>query len=216
MVQCPVIATCFDAQTKILIMTANARALAPQREKLLEHCGFDIAHSDRFIIAGCEDVPGFEAVQRGEKVPLDKVQPGILKKVAQERKKVPGIGAILLECTELPPYADALREATDLPVWDCITCADFYVSAFQDNPRFGVNDWQEHWDGVQEEYSLGQNLIERDQEMLINQASLKEKKAGGPKTVPNKFQKEKLAKRAANKGAQCLGVVRLDYNYPPA
>ena len=31
------------------------------------------------------------------------------------------IRAILLECTELPPYADALRYHTGLPVWDAIT-----------------------------------------------------------------------------------------------
>lgn len=38
-----------------------------------------------------------------------------------------GIRAILLECTELPPYADALRYATGLPVYDAITTADSFV-----------------------------------------------------------------------------------------
>lgn len=33
------------------------------------------------------------------------------------------IRGILLECTELPPYADALRYHTGLPVWDSITAA---------------------------------------------------------------------------------------------
>jgi hypothetical protein len=37
----------------------------------------------------------------------------------------------------LPPYADALRYHTGLPVWDAITAADFYVTAFRDEPPFG-------------------------------------------------------------------------------
>ena len=32
-----------------------------------------------------------------------------------------------LECTELPPYADALRDETKLPVFDAITNADAWA-----------------------------------------------------------------------------------------
>lgn len=42
-----------------------------------------------------------------------------------------------MECTELPPYSDAVRHATGLPVFDAITNCDFFISAFQDNERFG-------------------------------------------------------------------------------
>merc|ERR1712072_493905 len=67
---------------------------------------------------------------------------------------------ILLECTELPPYADALRAAFRLPVFDAITCADFFISAFKDNPRFGMNEWQLPWDGEQDDYEYGANLTD--------------------------------------------------------
>ena len=50
-------------------------------------------------------------------VPLEKVQPGILQLVKDVLEKKPQIRAILLECTELPPYADALRYFTGLPVF---------------------------------------------------------------------------------------------------
>eukprot|EP00966_Prymnesium_polylepis_P193970 4496140-Prymnesium_polylepis.1 len=49
------------------------------------------------------------------------------------------VRAIMLECTELPPYADALRAATGLPVLDAITLVDFFQSAISDNPYFGID-----------------------------------------------------------------------------
>jgi hypothetical protein len=70
MVQCPVIATCLERSIKILILTANGTTLKPQKEILLNSCGFNIIDDTRFIIVGCQDVPGFEAVSSGEKVPL--------------------------------------------------------------------------------------------------------------------------------------------------
>ncbi|RPH44938.1 MAG: aspartate/glutamate racemase family protein [Burkholderiales bacterium] len=37
------------------------------------------------------------------------------------RAAVPGLGAIVLECTNLPPYRDALARAVGVPVHDCNT-----------------------------------------------------------------------------------------------
>lgn len=86
------------------------------------------------------------------------------------------------ECTELPPYADALRYFTGLPVFatwttttkchescaeDAITAADFYVTAFRDKPRFGLQDWQREWDGLQEDYFLGKNLTKDEEKLLL-------------------------------------------------
>lgn len=53
----------------------------------------------------------------------------------------PDARAFLFECTELPPYADAVRHATGLPVFDSITGCDFFISSLLDNERFGLNDW---------------------------------------------------------------------------
>ena len=37
------------------------------------------------------------------------------------KKEHPTLRAFLLECSEMPPYADAIRAATGLPVYDAIT-----------------------------------------------------------------------------------------------
>ena len=58
----------------------------------------------------------------------------------------------------MPPYADALRAGTGLPVWDAITNADVFISARKDNARFGLNEWQSGWKGAVNEYEFGHNL----------------------------------------------------------
>ncbi|CAE7919516.1 ALMA7 [Symbiodinium necroappetens] len=99
MMQCPMISVAFDKYDKVLILTANDDTLKPQKETLLTSCGFDVDDS-RFMIKGCQDVPGFDAVAKGEKVDVDYVQPGIVYMVKQILKKNASIRAILLECTE--------------------------------------------------------------------------------------------------------------------
>merc|ERR1719473_1480757 len=157
--QLPAVTCAFNKDELIGVLTANGASLKPMRNLIKEECGVD-PEEKRYIFVGCEDVPGFEAVALGEKVDTVKVTPGIVKKVQDTIKAYPKIRAILMECTELPPYSDAVRAATGLPVFDAITCCDFFTRAFVDNPRFGINDWQEEWDGEQEEYKLGANLSE--------------------------------------------------------
>ena len=84
---------------------------------------------------------------------------GLAKATLEEH---PTIRAILMECTELPPYSDAFRAASGLPVFDAITCCDLFINGRVDNPRFGINDWQHDWDGKQEHYELGKNLDAED------------------------------------------------------
>ena len=57
----------------------------------------------------------------------------------------PDIRGFLFECTELPPYSDAVRNATGKPVYDAITNCDFFLSGYMDNKRFGLNNFQEEW-----------------------------------------------------------------------
>lgn len=45
------------------------------------------------------------------------------------KKEHPTLRAFLLECSEMPPYADAIRAATGLPVYDAITGREYYVSS---------------------------------------------------------------------------------------
>merc|ERR1719329_1339443 len=57
MVQCPVIGAAFDPRDIVLVLTANDRTLKPQKDVLMNSCGFDV-NEDRFLIVGCQTVPG--------------------------------------------------------------------------------------------------------------------------------------------------------------
>lgn len=150
-------------------MTANGATLEPMRDLVRDECGVD-TQQKRFHVIGCQDVPGFEAVALGEKVNTQKVQPGIVAKAKQALVEFPQARAFLMECTELPPYSDAVRHATGLPVWDAITNCNFFISGRQDNPRFGMQQWQHKWDGEQDDYAYGSNLSKEKKAKLVNKA----------------------------------------------
>lgn len=167
--QLPAVTCAYGKFEKIAIMTANSKTLSPMRNLIMDECGVDPEDS-RFIIVGCEDVPGFEAVAEGKKVNVDFVTPGMVKKAQATMQANPTCRAILLECTELPPYADALRAALGIPVYDAITCCDFFLTGMKDNKRFGLNNWQRDWDGKQDAYKFGQELSAEDRDFLVNPA----------------------------------------------
>jgi len=166
--QLPGVTCAFNQHELIAVFTANSETLKPMRNLIKDECGVD-PEERRFVIVGCQDVPGFEAVAAGGKVNVQKVTPGMVQLAKETLIKFPKIRAILLECTELPPYADALRASTRLPVYDAITCCDFFISGCKDNERFGLQGWQKKWDGVQDAYSFGQHLDAGDKAKLVNQ-----------------------------------------------
>jgi len=206
------------------------------RPLIKDECGVD-AGETRYVIVGCEDVPGFEAVALGQKVDVKRVTPGIVDKVRQVVKQHPGLRAICLECTELPPYADSIRAATGLPVYDAITCCELFVSGLQDNPYFGLDGWQMEWDGVPKEYQFGQHLSKKDIAKLVYIPGAKLENRPGLPTLSKSANQQSAQQQelptlgisasqqsARHGGNLChgmhrvasLGVIRLDYDYPAA
>ena len=167
----PSIVCAYAKHERIAIFTANGVSLQPMRQLLRDECGVD-PEDQRFVIVGCQDVPGFEAVALGERVDVEKCTPHIVKLaqdiVAKHAGTSTPIRAIVFECTELPPYSDAVRAATKLPVCDAITTCNSFVALMRDNPRFGLDNWHVSWDGKQEEYRFGQNLTSDMKELLVN------------------------------------------------
>lgn len=165
--QLPAVTCGYSQHELIAVMTANGDSLRPMRSLIKDECGVD-SEDRRFVMVGCEDVDGFEQVALGGKVDVAKVTPGMVAKAKKTLNNNPTIRCFLLECTELPPYSDAIRQATRLPVYDSITACNFFITGRQDNARFGINNWQNAWDGKQDGYQFGQNLDAGDRAKLVN------------------------------------------------
>lgn len=122
MLQAPLLPSLFGGSEEVfLVLTANGPALEPALPAILSSTHVAARDQSRFVVRGCEELPGFEAVAQAKKVDVDKVRPHVVQLVTDFRAAHPGLRAVLLECTELPPYADAIWHATGLLVLDAIT-----------------------------------------------------------------------------------------------
>ena len=122
----PTILMTIEAEQQLLVVTANSKSLKPSFKELMEKYCYTY-NEKKFVIIGGEDVDGFGVeIQKGDKIVLEKAKPGFDKLVEEELKKEENnIGAILLECTQMPLFGDSLKKKFGLPVWDAITCANF-------------------------------------------------------------------------------------------
>lgn len=155
--QLPAVTCAYANDEKIAIFTANSTTLEPMLDLIRTECGVDTEH-ERYKIVGCQDVAGFNAVADGTKVDYQKVAPGIVELAQQVLKEHPDTRAFLFECTELPPFSNAVRAATGVPVYDAITMSDSFMSGVLENKRFGNQGLIDDWDGKQEAYEFGDNL----------------------------------------------------------
>ncbi len=105
------------------ILTADSSALTPT---LLRACGLDPA---TVHIAGLEEQGAWQrlilAPKHEQALTLDPAEIGTLVEDTARAlvAENPKIGALLLECTNLPPYVKYIRNATSLPVFDILHAA---------------------------------------------------------------------------------------------
>ena len=120
--QIPFIEAALPAERRIGVVTANAGSLT---DELLRCAGVANA-SSRLCIRGLENCPEARGALLEEKGTLDEpaLRREVLETAVQVTSENPEIGAILLECSELPPYAADVHRATGLPVFDFVTMID--------------------------------------------------------------------------------------------
>ena len=165
--QAPTVINYFAKHELIAIFTSDKKALESMLPLIKEQCDIDL-NEKRFVIVDCKDVKILgKALEEGLKVDWEKATPHMVKLAEETVKANPTLRAIIFENTELPPYSDAVREATGLPVFDSITASNACVASMVDNPLFGKKGWQEKWDGAQEDYTFGDNLSKEQQQRVL-------------------------------------------------
>ena len=99
---------------QVAIFTANGESLHPMLDEIAEASGVKVS-DNRYIIVGCEKVPGFEAVAIGAKVDTVKVQPGIVELAKQTIATHPRASPIGLHFL----IGFTLNPAQTLPLLSC-------------------------------------------------------------------------------------------------
>jgi Asp/Glu/hydantoin racemase len=103
---------------RVGIMTVSAATLTPEH---LEAAGIGAAVP--LAVAGLETEKEFTRVLMGDELELD-VDAARDEHVRVARRLVaehPDVGALVLECTNMPPYAADIQRATGLPVFDVVS-----------------------------------------------------------------------------------------------
>lgn len=104
------------------VLTANAGALD---DAFLGSIG--IGGTEDLAVYGLEQAEHFYDVIYNETGVLDtqKLEDEVVSVARKMVREHPDMASILLECSILPPYGAAVREATGLPVFDYITMIDY-------------------------------------------------------------------------------------------
>lgn len=116
------------------ILTASEPALT---ERHLANAG--AAHTP-VVVQGLEDAPEFSAViLRNERteMDLDIIVDEVLAAGRSLLERAPEVGAIVLECTDLPPYAHRLQRELGRPVFDLTTLSTMVADCVRRLPYPG-------------------------------------------------------------------------------
>jgi len=126
MLQLPMIASGLARSRPIGVITADSTNLT---QDFLKRAG--VLPVNPLVIKGLQDQPEFKTAVFDEKGTIDAslVETEVAAVARGMQREHPNLGAILLECSMLPPYSRAIQDATGLPVFDFITMIDHLYAA---------------------------------------------------------------------------------------
>lgn len=119
----PVIHQMLKPDQSVAVVTADGRLLT---NEFFTAVGADL--DNRITVAGLENAPTFRSFcMFGSETSYetDDVRDEVIASIAEARQRDLNIGAVVLECTSLTPYAHDVRAATGLPVYDFIACVEW-------------------------------------------------------------------------------------------
>ena len=125
LLQIPFLAQAFEPGRAIGCITATRQKLG---NRVLELAG--VRSEINVVIRGMEDLPHFKEAVLNERGDLDSdlLEAETVACARELQERHPDMGAILLECSMLPPYARAVQDDTGLPVFDFLTMIDYFYA----------------------------------------------------------------------------------------
>jgi hypothetical protein len=123
LMQLPFIAASLGRKCPIGVITGDAAAFGNRLPALS-----GVPAECQLVLRGLESETAFRSnsLEDGDELDTALVEAALVKTVLALIRDHPAMGALLLEGAALPPYAQAVREASGLPVFDFLTMIDFY------------------------------------------------------------------------------------------
>jgi len=126
LIQVPIIYRSLKKDRKVGIITANSQCLS---EEYFRAVGWS-SKSIPVRIAGLEKLtPPFSALTEVDEQSIKKRENAVVNLCTNFIHRNPNIGAIVLECTNLPPYSYAIQRAVKLPIFDVVTLVNWVYSS---------------------------------------------------------------------------------------
>ncbi|MBV9429473.1 MAG: aspartate/glutamate racemase family protein [Bradyrhizobiaceae bacterium] len=128
LMQAPMIERVLPAGRQVGILTISAKTLTP------EHLAAAGVSADTPVV-GTDEGREFTRAILGDEPVLDiaAAERDIIDAGEALVRRHPQVGAVLLECTNMAPYAATLREHLDLPVYDIVSFVSWFHAGL--NPR---------------------------------------------------------------------------------
>lgn len=117
LLQVPLAERLIRPDQRVVIVTANRKTLSPR------HLAGAGIRGGNYGMIGLEDKPEFFAtfVQQKLSLDLEAVSEEIYSVAREIKEQFPDTGAVVLECTNLPPFRHIFQAATGCPVFDIVT-----------------------------------------------------------------------------------------------
>ena len=123
----PSILTMLGKHQGVLVLTASKKFLS---QDFLTAVG--VTSEMPVVITGMDNSKEYNATHMGGtsiEMDVDKLRDDVVDAVEQAIKGNTSIGAVLIECTNLPPFAADIQQATGLPVFDQVAYIDVLYRA---------------------------------------------------------------------------------------
>ena len=133
LVQLPWMRMLLKPAQPIGVLTADLSSLT---DRLLAACG--TTSREGLVLRDLRHAEAFSCILEGRGTfDNEQVRREVVSAALDAQRERPDLGAILLECSDMPPYAVDVQRATGLPVFDFTTLIDFLHSAVAHKPFSG-------------------------------------------------------------------------------
>ncbi|GAA2904098.1 aspartate/glutamate racemase family protein [Streptosporangium fragile] len=134
LIQLPMVHRMIRSDQKVGLLVAREPALT--RRHLAAIGGADVP----VCIAGMEEQPEFREVMlegRRDELDADRLEREVLGRAEQLALDNPDMGALVIECTDLVPFAHAIQARIGVPVFDIVTLTEMVYRSLTRRPFGG-------------------------------------------------------------------------------